>query len=169
MPVVCGCSNCGFVSDVCGMARVGVFSISRPHPSGTLSPWRALARGSQNAASDSAACGGGEAGGGGTAGAGAGTSADGSLTEDSTATPAPPVLPAPDGLKCAVSGCDFNTSDRRPMVAPCPCGHFVCAKCLCVWAAMPGPVPCLACMAAATAPFEVSGTKPTTGCLAWTA
>ncbi len=78
---------------------------------------------------------------------------------------ATPALPEPVPMQCAISGCDFTTRGRMPMVAPCRCGHIVCHKCLEVWAGMPNPAPCLACGAKAVAPFEVRECSPATGVL----
>jgi hypothetical protein len=68
-------------------------------------------------------------------------------------------------MQCAISGCDFTTHGRMPMVAPCRCGHIVCRKCLAVWAGMPNPAPCPACGAKAVAPFELRECRPATGVL----
>ena len=76
-----------------------------------------------------------------------------------------PALPDIVPMHCAISGCDFNAHGRKPMVAPCPCEHIVCHKCLVAWAGMPGPGPCLACRSRSVAPFEAEGCRPATGVL----
>jgi hypothetical protein len=75
-------------------------------------------------------------------------------------------------MQCAISGCDFDTSCHKPMLAPCQCGHFVCSKCVAVWAGMPGPVSavtapvrCLGCQGAEAAPFEAQDCVAATGVL----